>query len=169
MNTIHMIWVKFALDLDARHTSIPYELPEQPWCVNSMQAGSWIIDMPILDSQAFLPPVMLVLPVRQCRRPPSSPRCRDRVAGFLRGYEDRGEAAPFLFILNILVPGNPLVATVMYWALDGTGDGEGSLAGAGSSYGTFLKMLERWGLSLGGQWLREAYLSSTRCFRRVCM
>eukprot|EP00903_Cladosiphon_okamuranus_P008016 g7733.t1 len=74
----------------------------------------------------------------------SKGRCRDRVSGFLRSYENRGEIAPFLFILNILVPGNPVVATVMYWTLDGVGDGEESSTGAGSSYGTFLKMLERY-------------------------
>lgn len=68
---------------------------------------------------------------------------------------DRGEVAPFLFILNILVPGNPVVATVMYWALDGAGDGEepssSPSAEAGSSQGTLLKMLERWGWVLGVQ------------------
>ncbi|CAM9339038.1 unnamed protein product [Ectocarpus sp. 4 AP-2014] len=50
----------------------------------------------------------------------SKGRCRDRVSAFLKSYEDKGEAAPFLFILNILVPGNPVVATVMYLALDQT-------------------------------------------------
>lgn len=72
------------------------------------------------------------------------------MSGFLRGYESRSEVAPFLFVLNILVPGNPVVATVMYWVFDGAGDGEGSSAGVGSRDGNFLKMLERWGSDLGG-------------------
>lgn len=65
------------------------------------------------------------------------------MSGFLRSYEDRDETAPFLFVLNILVPGNPVVATVMYWALDGVGGGEEDSTGAGSTHGTFLKMLGR--------------------------
>lgn len=95
------------------------------------------------------------------------------MSGFLRSYEDRGEAAPFLFILNILVPGNPVVATVMYWALEGAGDGEvpssSPSAGASSRYGTFLKMLERWGLGLRGNGCVR--LTNTYLWRRgfCCM
>ncbi|CAM9296407.1 unnamed protein product, partial [Scytosiphon promiscuus] len=88
----------------------------------------------------------------------SKGRCRDRVTGFLKEFEDRGEKAPFLFILNILVPGNPIVATVMYLALDaagmegqqqqqtgGGGGGEGGGEGTSSSKDdTFLRMLERY-------------------------
>ncbi|CBJ48721.1 conserved unknown protein [Ectocarpus siliculosus] len=88
----------------------------------------------------------------------SKGRCRDRVSAFLKSYEDKGEAAPFLFILNILVPGNPVVATVMYLALDqttqrrdGVGLGEEGVsspvpAGGGDSarHDTFLAMLARY-------------------------
>ena len=81
------------------------------------------------------------------------------MSGFLRSYEDRGETPPFLFVLNILVPGAPVVATVMYWALDhmpqqqqqqqggGRGENEESssprASGLDSGYETFLRMLER--------------------------
>ncbi|CAN0268628.1 unnamed protein product [Ectocarpus sp. 12 AP-2014] len=88
----------------------------------------------------------------------SKGRCRDRVSAFLKSYEDKGEAAPFLFILNILVPGNPVVATVMYLALDqttqqreGVGLGEEGVSSpvpAGGSdsarHDTFLAMLARY-------------------------
>lgn len=73
-------------------------------------------------------------------------RCRDRVYSFVRAHEDRGKTAPFLFILNIMVPGNPIVCTVMYWALDNTrgGDGEGSPAAEQpQAYNAFVSMLER--------------------------
>lgn len=79
------------------------------------------------------------------------------MADFLRGYESRGQTAPFLFILSILVPGNPVVAAVMYWALDkttqqqqqegeggGGGDGGGKNGTSSSCYDTFLRMLERY-------------------------
>ena len=72
-------------------------------------------------------------------------RCRDRISTYTRTYEARGDVAPFLFILNIMVPGTPAVCTVMYWALDDEqhGSGEGATASAAESHKTFLSMLER--------------------------
>lgn len=74
-------------------------------------------------------------------------RCRERVAAFVKSFEDHGETAPFLFILNILVPGTPVVSTVMYWALErenGDGGEEGSSEGkAGLHLKAFTDMLER--------------------------
>lgn len=88
------------------------------------------------------------------------------MSAFLKSYEDKGEAAPFLFILNILVPGNPVVATVMYLALDqptqqmeGVGVGEeggsSSVPAGGSDsarHDTFMAMLARYRLVVWSWW-----------------
>lgn len=67
-------------------------------------------------------------------------RCRDRIAAFSRSFEERGETAPFLFLVNILIPGTPIVSTVIYWALVDEG-----AAGGGGGDGNFLDMLSRCG------------------------
>lgn len=39
------------------------------------------------------------------------------MAAFAKCFEDKGKTPPFMFLLNILLPGNPVVCSVMYWAL----------------------------------------------------
>lgn len=70
-------------------------------------------------------------------------RCRDRISAFVKSFESRGEKAPFLFILNILLPGIPVVSTVMYWAMDVERKAP-SEEGLGS-HAPFLEVLKRYG------------------------
>lgn len=45
------------------------------------------------------------------------------MAAFAKSFEDKDESVPFMFLLNIILPGTPIVSSVMYWALmdrDGT-------------------------------------------------
>lgn len=70
-------------------------------------------------------------------------RCRDRVAAFTKSFEAKGLEAPFLFLLNVLLPGAPDVSTVMYWAMGkGIVDGERGDR-AGDHHEKFMRMLER--------------------------
>ena len=63
----------------------------------------------------------------------------------MKGFEDRGETAPFLFILNIIVPGTPVVGSVMYWALDRKQEvaAEANATEKTRANDVFVKMLER--------------------------
>lgn len=63
-------------------------------------------------------------------------RCRDQIAAFVKSFEEKGETVPFLFLLNIIVPGTPIVSTVMYWALVEERNG-------GDTHMKFLEMLGR--------------------------
>ncbi|CAN0343527.1 unnamed protein product [Ascophyllum nodosum] len=76
----------------------------------------------------------------------SKGRCRDRISAFVKGFEDRGETAPFLFILNIIVPGTPVVGSVMYWALDRKQEvaAEANATEKTRANDVFVKMLERY-------------------------
>lgn len=72
-------------------------------------------------------------------------RCRNRIAAFVKSFEDSGKTPPFLFILNILVPGTPVVSSVMYWAFDEDREGgsKANVTEEARSNDVFRQMLER--------------------------
>ncbi|CAM9581770.1 unnamed protein product [Discosporangium mesarthrocarpum] len=78
----------------------------------------------------------------------SKGRCRDRIAAFVGSYKEGSgpgklSQPPFLFIVNIALPGNPIVSTVMYWALD-VGEAEAEAEAAGEKGNKSLGMLKRY-------------------------
>lgn len=51
------------------------------------------------------------------------------MAAFAKAFAERNRSAPFMFLLNILLPGTPVVSAVMYWALVDEDEADDKLLG----------------------------------------